>query len=133
MDINPVYFPQVTNRESWKAIVTCKDGDTGELIDLTGFTFACEVRRVPNNLLDQSGYVPYYDYGSVDDAGASITLALGSGVTVVGLGQVQLDITVAQMRSLAPDTYSIALTAMLDDEARQVFLGTLPVQFGGVT
>lgn len=134
MDINPVLFPQITNRESWSWLMKLVDDDTGEPLDLSGLTFNCEVRRKQNNpSLDVTGYTPFYDYGSIDDAGAVLTLALGSGLTVIDLGQLQLSITVAQMRTLAPATYSIALTASSTDDTRQIFLGDLPVLFGGVS
>lgn len=136
MDINPVLFPAVTNRESWSQIIGFYDDDTGDALDLTPYTFACEVRlRDRRSQFDQSGYTPNYDYGGVTDYGPLVTLALGSGITVVATGQLELDITVDQMRTLCAGTYLISL--VLSDGtptgSRQIFRGYLPVLFGGVT
>ena len=130
MDINPVHFAEVTNRESWSQIIELADADTGDDIDLTGYTFACEIRSMPRHARYGDTYGEWYDYPDVRPV---IALALGSGITVIDIGKIQLDITIAQMRTLGPGVYSIALTATLDPDTRQIFLGTLPVLYGGVT
>lgn len=131
MDLNPVLFPQVTNRESFRQIIGLYDDDTNDPLDLTSLTFACEV-RFQTNVISQPNYgVSYYDdtvYGN-----PVITLSLGSGLTVIDLGQLEVLITAAQMRGLCAGTYSIALTASDDTDTRQIFLGFLPVLFGGVS
>src|SRR3569832_1824759 len=126
MDIDPILFPAVTNRESWTYLLQLNDEDTGEAIDLTDYTFVCEVRCLGARSNYDTGYSPNYDYGSVV-SGPTITVA----TTIVGTGEVQLDITEAQLRSLSPATYSIAMTASNEVETtRQIFLGHLPVKNG---
>lgn len=131
MDLFRAVLPPVSNRESWLWMIELTDDDTGDLLDLTGWTFECELRRRGPMVNDSSGYTPNYDYGGVNDYGPVVTPT----VTVVGTGQIQLATTLLQMRSLCPDTYSIALTGTDagGTNTRQLFLGTLPVVFGGVT
>lgn len=133
MDINPVLFPQVTNRESWTQLIGLNDADTGDAIDLSTLTFVLEVRRTINPRSGYGGYGNSYDYGSYNDYGPVISLALGNGIAVVALGVLQIDITLAQMRSLSPDVYSVGMTVSDADSTRQIMLGRLPVLFGGVS
>lgn len=134
MDINPVYFPQHTNRESVQQIIGLYDADTGDAIDLDDLTFVIEVRRTGGGFrTDDSGYAYSSGIGTANDYGPMFTLTLGDGLEVIDTGMVQMSITLDQMRTLDPDTYSIAMTASDGDETRQVFLGMLPVLFGGVS
>lgn len=133
MDLSPVIFTQQTNRESFRQVIGLFDADTGDALDLSELTFDCEVR--PLGVSVQSGYRDggYANYNDVGIASQPIiTLALGAGLTVLDLGLLEIAITATQMRSLCADTYGIALTASSDDDTRQVFLGRLPVLYGGV-
>lgn len=128
MDVSVYPFPQVTNRESWRQLVEIADADTGELIDLTGCTFLCDVRR-QGPMFGSSGYGDSYGMvGSYDDYAALVSPT----VSVVGTGQIQLDLSLTQMRSLPPGSYMIALSVTLDDDTRQLFVGELPVIYGGL-
>lgn len=136
MDIEPITFPAVTNREAWSQLLKLMDVDENEALDLDDLTFVCEVRRTGGSQWDNSGYGSTYSSGSLDpNCQPMITLTNDDGITVVGDGEVEIYMTVEQMRTLAPDTYSIAMTARTSDasDTRQVFLGRLPVIFGGVT
>lgn len=134
MDLNPVLFPQVTNRESVQQIIGLYDADTGEAIDLTDLTFQLEVRRTGlGSNCYSAGYGSSSDIGVSDSYGRpEFTLTLDDGLEVIDTGMLQMSITVDQMRTLTPDTYSIAMTASNGVDTRQVFLGMLPVLFGGV-
>lgn len=138
MDIN-IEFPQVTNRESFSQRLTLNDDETGDPIDLTPYTnMACEVRRMSQSRIGDLGYSSTYDYGSYGQS-PLITLGLGSGITIVDVGVLQLDIAASQMRSLEPGYYSIALviadgaTTDPNTHAAQIFVGGLPVLWGGVS
>lgn len=134
MDLNPVAFAQVTNRESWSQLLGLDDEDTGEPLDLTSLTFTCEVRRERTSGNWSNTYsTNYSDVGTDDFSGPIITLSLGSGLTVIDTGKLQVSFTLEQMRTLYPDTYSIALICSNGVDTRQIFLGTLPVLFGGVS
>ena len=134
---NPALFPAVTNRESVALSFSLYDDDTGELLDLTGMTFAFEVRRPIPGMggVIGGGYSPYHDIGNYDNQGPVLSLSLGSGITVPSTGVVQVDITAAQMRVLVPSVYEVGFTVTSEDglDTRQILLGKLPVLFGGVT
>lgn len=138
MDIN-IEFPQVTNRESFSQRLTLNDDETGDPIDLTPYTnMACEIRRSRQARLGDCGYSENYDYGSYGQS-PLITLSLGSGITIVDVGVLQIDVAVSQMRSLEPGYYAIALviadgqTTDANTHAAQIFVGGLPVVWGGVS
>jgi hypothetical protein len=134
MDINPIVFPTVTNRESWSQLIGLYDDDTGDPLDLSQFTsMEAEIRRRGPRVDDQSGYTPLYDYGGFNDYGPAVQLSLGNGLTVIDIGQLLVSVTSDQMRSLSPEVYSFGLIMSNGTDTRQFFLGTLPVLFGGVT
>lgn len=132
MNQNIFQFPEVTNREDWSQIVGINDAETGLAVDLTGLTFQCEVRRMPPRV-QGSGYGAFYDIGTVNWDAPVLTAALGSGLTVIDIGKLQISFPESKMRALDPGTYAVALTATDGTATRQIFLGRLPVLFGGVT
>jgi hypothetical protein len=137
MNLNPVNFEQTTNRESWNKIVQLKDEDTGELLDLSAITsIHVEVRptRGVNDNWDASGYGPNYGLGAMNVSAPVITADLGAGVTVIDTGTFQIQFGLSQMRQLWATDYIIAcvLSDGTDEGVFQLWLGRLPVLFGGV-
>lgn len=143
---NPVLFPQVTNRESWRQILQLADDDTGDLITLTDgngnslytITLAVEPAR------PRGGTGGYGDGSAYDgDACAALilqTLSAGSGVTsnpalsILDTGTVQIFIPKAQMQTLrGARTFDVFMTVYESDidDGRQLFCGRLPVIYGG--
>lgn len=132
---NPTLFPAVTNRENWTLDVTLSDDDTGDAFDLTGATITLEVRRATESAGYGGGYGGYgrseWDGGCYGSP--RLTASIGSGITVTGTGVFRVDFTPTQMRSLSPGTYDVGCVITRSGDARQLFLGRLPVLFGGVT
>lgn len=136
MDIDQLLFDAVTNRETWTQQFTLTDDDTGDLLDMTGYTIALELRRLGARANDQSGYGASYDYGGINDYGPVLQASIGSGITVDGTGAFTVQFTSTQMRTLWPDTYSVAcvISGTTDGtEDMQLFLGRLPVLDGRIT
>lgn len=129
MYIWPVLFPPVSNREDWFQILSLNDDDTGAAIDLSGLTFQLEIRNL------QDGSTSQYNISSFYYASASpiITAALGTGLTVVDVGKLQIEILETKMRALNPGTYQVACTCTDGTKTRQLFVGRLPIIDGGVT
>lgn len=110
---------------------------TGILTAQIGMTFEFEIRRKAPHLQGPSGgggYVPFFDVGVGSDFGPLITASLGSGILITDVGFYQIRIPESTFRRLqGPRTYSAALTLTDSQDTRGVFLGDLPVLFGGVT
>jgi hypothetical protein len=112
------------------------DDDTGDLIDLTDCAIQIEIRRVRNaGGYGLDGYGPNYSVGSYDWCAPILTASIGNGVDIVGLGAFQIYFSETQFRSLAAGMHSINATLASPDgvDVRQLFLGRLPILFGGVT
>jgi hypothetical protein len=131
MYINPVLLPQVSNREDFLLTLSLYDDDANEPIDLTGWTFQFEIRRPGAQRFD-GGYGWYADMGAVD-VSPTLAASLGSGITVLDTGLLQILIPEARMKTLCPATYLACLTATDGVNTRQLFIGRLPVLYGGVT
>lgn len=134
MDINPLLFPAITNRESWTQTMSINDADTGDPVDLSAVTFQLEVRRFRHGHGGGGYGTSYSAVGEYDGGGGPvITASLGDGITVIDLGVFQVYLPESKIRSLPPDTYSVACTISDGDDTRQLFLGRLPVLAGMVT
>lgn len=132
----PTVFPPITNRESVTLSFYFTDDDTGEAVDLTGFTFVFEMRyRMPTQNVVGSGYSPYYDIGNYDNSGPVVRRTSSDGIEIVDVGRIEIDIPLATMRSLSPGTYEVGMTVTNDDatQTQQILIGTQAVLFGGVT
>jgi hypothetical protein len=112
--------------------VTSYTASTGTLVCQIGSTFQFEIRRGPPRN-DGSGYVPWYDFGTPDDQGPLLSAALGTGVTIVDIGFLQVLIPESKFRQLNIGTFMASLTMFDGVATRQVYLANLPVLYGGVT
>lgn len=80
-------------------------------------------------------YIQFFNYGALDDTGPIITLSIGNGITIVDIGTLQIYVSELNMRNLAGRTHIVAavLTSADNVDARQLFLGKLPVLDGYVS
>jgi hypothetical protein len=113
---------------------------TGALVCQIGVTFQFEIRRGgPRNV--GAGYIPWYDWGTPDSLGPLLTASLGSGITIVDIGMIQILIPEVTFRTLSDNTnlqattgtFKIGMTLTDSVNTRQLFLADLPVLYGGVT
>lgn len=129
-------FPQYTNRESFTQLIGVYDDATGDAIDLSGCSIQVEIRRDrEHGGYGFDGYGPNYSIGAHDWCAPILTASIGKGVDIVDVGIFQLYFSETQFRSLSPGMHSINATLTSADGAdtRQLFLGRLPIFFGGVT
>ena len=116
--------------------------NTGALVCQIGVTFQFEIRRTGRPAGIGDGYGPWWDFGVPPD-GPLISASLGSGITFIDVGFIQIRIPETQMRAIGTPlsvqpgrgsgTFATALTMTDSIDTRQVFLGRLPVLYGGVT
>ena len=114
--------------------VTSYTVSTGALVVQVGLTFQLEIRsKDPYNR--HSDYSFWYDWGGGAPGGpAPIILAtLGTGLSIIDMGFLLINIPELTMRRLHHKSYLIALTATDSVNTRQIFIGRLPMLYGGVT
>lgn len=105
----------VSNRESFQLIRQIIDTETGEAIDLTGATIVFELTRQ-------------------DCCSPALSATTDNGaVTFPDNFTYQIDFTLAQMRTLCPETYKVGLTFERDDQTTEIIIGTLPILAGNVS
>jgi hypothetical protein len=79
------------------------------------------------------------DYGSASGIGTDwsdtpqIQAQLGSGVTMIGLGIIQIRIPATTIQKLRHKTYSAAIVLYQGGDTRQLFIGRQPILYGGVS
>ncbi len=107
---------------------------TGALVVQIGNTFEFEIRRGrrhDGDGLSGGGYSAYYDVGVSDCDGPVISAQLGNGITIIDVGFLLILIPAALTQRMRHGTYTVAMTMTDSVNTRQVFLGELPVQYGG--
>lgn len=104
---------------------------TGALVVQIGCTFDFEIRR-SGARFDGSGYVPWYDFGAPDEYGPLLQATLGNGILIVDIGIIQIMIPAWSFQKLHLGTYSVAMILSDSISTRQMFVGQLPVQHGGM-
>jgi hypothetical protein len=144
----PVLFPQVSNRESWRQIIEIADDDTGDLINLLDgggnslYTITLQIspsqpRGSAGGFLP--GPYPYYDDEDCNPV-ITQTLSAGMGATsnpalaIVDVGTISIFIPKKQFSSLrGTRSYDVYMTVYEpdDDDGRQLFVGRIPVLYGG--
>lgn len=97
----------VTNQADWVQPIQLKDGETGELIDLTGA--AINVRMV-----DERGNQKF-------------SLTVGDGVEITDTGIFEFTVPASTMTNLCPGSYPIGSIYSLNGEVNDVFVGTVSV------
>ncbi|HEX2653568.1 MAG TPA: hypothetical protein VHN11_07955 [Xanthobacteraceae bacterium] len=105
----------VSNREDWVQLIEVMDEDTGESIDISGASIVVEVRD------------PISDRIVI-----SATTANGA-IGIIDTGAFQISIGKSLLRCLPAKNYEIGATITINDETRQLILGTLPIADGIVT
>lgn len=133
-----VLFPAISNRESWVLTIQIADDQTGDLITLTDgagnplYAIYLEISP-PRHHHGYSGQYssPYYDNGG-DEPRIFATLSDYLSIIDVGTIQVQIPYTVMQTLRRA-ETYDVymRLEDVAGQDARQILIGKLPVNFGG--
>lgn len=94
-----------------------------------------EIRRERGPGYNRDGYGPYATVGEYDWGAPILTAAIGNGISIVDTGIFQIYFSETSMRSLGPGMHSVAATLTSADgiDTRQLFLGRLPIAWGGVT
>jgi hypothetical protein len=120
-----------TGLNTMTGYVTSYAPATGKMVAQIGVAFQFEIRGSQRD--DDFGA-----YGSSSQIGTDcfeqpiIAAQLGSGITVIDLGVLQIRIPESTIAKLRHKTYGAAMAMYDGADTRQVFIGKLPVQSGGV-
>lgn len=135
---NPVLFPQISNRESWKQIIQLADDDTGDLIKLTDnngaalYAISLEISPAVPRYPPAGNALPYPYYDL--DGSPVISASLADFISIIDTGTIQIALPKAKIKTLCARTYDVFLTLYdaTEDDGRQILIGKLPVLFGGI-
>ena len=128
---DPVMIADPTGTNTMAGYVTSYNAATGALVCQIGCAFEFEIRAVDRHH-HGSGYSAYYDVGTAYNEGAIISAQLGNGISIVDQGFLQINIPASLMQKLHHRSYLASLTVTDSVNTRQLFIGNLPMQFGGV-
>lgn len=130
---DPVTIADVNPLNSMTGYVVSYAPATGVLVAQIGMAFDLEIRAHHNH----SGIGGYSESSS--DIGVDCTdnpiiqAQLGSGITVIGLGVVQVRIPASTIFKLRHRTYTIGMIMTNGIDTRQVFVAKQPIQSGAVS
>lgn len=123
--------------------VTSYTKGSGSITCQFGLTYQFEIRgETPNNT--GSGYIAWYDFGTPDDQGPILQATLANYISIIDIGIVQINIPESVFKTILnvpynsqSNTYArtfLASMTLTDSiNTRQIFVGRLPVLYGGVT
>jgi hypothetical protein len=136
----PISFPAVSNRETWFQIIQIVDDQTGDAIALTDsnnnplYGIFLEISPPEEGHGGfGGGYASSNAFYGVD-GDAVIFASLENFITIPDVGTIQVQIPFSVMHKLrGPRTYNVYLRIVdfTNDDARQIFIGKLPVAHGG--
>jgi hypothetical protein len=127
---SPVTISDPTGLNTVTGYVTSYAPSTGAMVCQIGIAFQFEIRGHSHNW--DGGFGPSSYIGS-DEGTPIIQAQLGNMITNIDLGRIQIRIPAQVFSQLRHKTYSAAMTMFDGYDTRQLFLGKLPVQHGGVT
>ena len=111
---------------------------TGMLTIQVGMQFSFEIRSQDHHGHRGFGedYSQWYDWGGGPPGGPGSTpiiqATLGKGLTIIDIGFVQINIPVTLMQRLRAKTYGVAMAMTDSVNTRQIFIGKLPMLYGGI-
>jgi hypothetical protein len=125
---DPMTIADATGLNTMSGYVTSYVPATGAIVCQVGMTFQFEIRSGGRGW-DCNDYQFY----GIDAGHPIITAALGNGLMIVDIGVVQIRVTEFTLRKLHHRTYKASMTMTDSVDTRQIFIGHLPMQRGGVS
>ncbi len=113
--------------------VTSYVAATGALVIQVGVAFDFEMRGSHHHNDFWCDYGSPWGIGTDSSDTPIVQAQLGSGITVVGVGVIQIKIPAATLFKTRHRSYNIAMAAYLGGDTRQIFLGKQPILYGGLS
>jgi len=127
---DPITIADPTGLNTMTGYVVSYAPSTGNVVAQIGCAFDFEIRTQHDH---SDGYGESFSGLGVGDGGPIIRAQLGNGITVIGLGIVQIRIPVTCLFQLRHRTYSAAMILSDGADTRQLFVGKQPILSGGVS
>lgn len=119
-----------TGLNTMTGYVTSYATATGALVVQVGSAFDFEIRGGHHDGGDF--WSASVDTGSYP-SGIIIRAQLGSGITVIDVGVIEVRIPASTIQQLRPRTYDFGMTMFDGYDSRQILIGKLPILRGGVS
>lgn len=133
---DPITITDVDGDVQLIGYVTSYTPATGTLVTQIGYNFQMEIRRWGRGRHFLDDYSPWYDWGGGPPPGSGATptilATLGKGIMITDIGFLQVVIPVSLLQQLRHETYLVAMAMTDSVNTRQVFLGELPILYGGM-
>ncbi len=127
-----ITIADVTGLNTMSGYVTSYAPSTGALVVQVGCAFDFEI-RAHHGHHHGDGFGSGIDIGEYSSDGPIIRAQLGSGITVIDIGKVEIRIPAATVAKLRHRTYGIGMTMFDGYDTRQLMIGKLPILSGGVS
>lgn len=128
---DPVTISDATGKNTMTGYVTSYATATGALVVQVGSAFDFEIRGSHHDGCDDF-WSSSVDTGSYP-SGAILRAQLGSGITVIGTGVIEVRIPASTIQQLRARTYDVGMTMFDGYDSRQIAIGKLPILRGGVS
>ena len=126
---DPITIADPTGLNAMSGYVQSYVPSTGALVVQVGCTFLLTIRLGKHH---HDGYATSWDLADAGPGwGDIVNACLGSGISIVGTGMLQVRIPAAVIRRLRSRTYDVGMIMFDGQDTRELLLGKLPV-LGGV-
>ncbi len=130
---SPVTISDITGLNTLTGYVTSYAPATGAMVVQIGDAFDFEIRGKRNHEFDGGYGYSSSEIGTIGEGNPIIQAQLGNGITVIDVGVIQIRIPASTMQKLRHKTYDVGMVMTDSQDTRQVFLGVLPMLYGGVS
>lgn len=123
-----------TGKNTMTGFVTSYVPATGAMVVQIGAAFDFEMRgHHHHDFGDGCDFGSSSNIGSGGEGTPIVRAQLGSGITVIGLGIVQVRIPASTLFKTRHRTYNVAMAVYLGGDTRQILLGKQPILYGGLS
>jgi hypothetical protein len=126
-----ITIADATGLNTMTGYVTSYAPQTGALVVQVGSAFDLEIRGRHNHH-GGCDYGPFSAVGTDNVETPLITAQLGSGISVIDVGVLQIRIPAATVNKLRHKSYGAALVMFDGYDTRQIYIATLPMLYGGI-
>ena len=127
-----VAIADISGNNTMTGYATSYAPSTGALVVQVGSAFDFEIRGHHHDGYDDFWGSSYAGVGGYH-TGPVIRAQLGSGITVLDVGRIEIRIAASRIQQLRHKTYDVGATMFDGADTRQLLIGKLPILRGGVS